>query len=73
MLGTLRSSSAIFGGPLSFWENNGDDHSLTDSQRELFMLLKDNLLHLQELNDEQKAICFMELQKRFLKEFAGGL
>ena len=72
-LDTLRSFSAIFGVPLSFWESNVDDYSLTDSQRELLMLLKDSLLHLPELNDDQKAICFMELQRRLLKEFAGGL
>ena len=72
-LDTLRSFSAIFGVPLAFWESDVDDQSLTDSQRELILLLQDKLLHLKELNDEQKAVCYMELQKRLLKEFAGGL
>ena len=72
-LDTLRSFSAIFGVPLAFWESDVDDQSLTDSQRELILLLQDKLLHLKELNDEQKTVCYMELQKRLLKEFAGGL
>lgn len=72
-LDTLRSFSAIFGVSLSFWESDVDDQSLTDSQRELLLLLQDKLLHLKELSDEQKAVCYMELQKRLLKEFAGGL
>lgn len=72
-LDTLRSFSAIFGVSISFWESDVDDQSLTDSQRELLLLLQDKLLHLKELSDEQKAVCYMELQKRLLKEFAGGL
>lgn len=67
---TLRSFSAIFGVSLSFWESKVDDESLTTSQRELLMLLRDNFLHLKELNDEQKALRYMELQRRLLEEFA---
>lgn len=67
---TLRSFSAIFGVPLSFWESEVDDESLTASQRELLMLLRDAFLHLKELNDGQKALRYIELQKRLLEEFA---
>ena len=52
----LRSFSAIFGVPLSFCESDADDHALTDSQRYLLRLLRDNLFPLQELCDEQKAV-----------------
>ena len=69
-LDTLRSFSAIFGVPLSFWENEEEDESLTESQKGLLTLLRNNLLHLEEFNDEQKALCYMELQKRLLKEFS---
>ena len=61
-LDTLRSFSAIFGVPLSFWESEVDDEPLTDSQRELLMLMKNNFLRMRELNEEQKALCYMELQ-----------
>lgn len=68
-LDTLRSFSAIFGVPLSFWESEVDDEPLTDSQGELLMLMKNNSLRMHELSEEQKALCYMELQKRLLKEF----
>ena len=66
----MRSFSAIFGVPLSFWERDVVDESLTDSQRELLMLMRNNFLHMSELSEEQKALCYLELQKRLLKEFA---
>lgn len=69
-LDTLRSFSAIFSVPLAFWESDVVDESLTDSQRELLMLMRNNFLHMNELSEEQKALCYMELQKRLLKEFA---
>ena len=69
-LDTLRSFSAIFSVPLAFWESDMVDESLTDSQRELLMLMRNNFLHMNELSEEQKALCYMELQKRLLKEFA---
>ena len=72
-LDTLRSFSAIFGVPLSFWESEVDDEPLTDSQRELLMLMKNNFLRMRELNEEQKALCYMELQKRFLVEFTSDV
>lgn len=68
-LDTLRSFSAIFGVPLSFWESEIDD-SLTDSQRDLLILLRNNHVHMKELSEEQKALCYRELQKRLLKEFS---
>lgn len=68
-LDTLRSFSAIFGVPLSFWGSEVDDESLTDSQRELLMLMRNSFLQLKKLNNEQKALCYMELQKRLLKEY----
>ena len=72
-LDTLRSFSAIFGVPLSFWESEVDDEPLTDSQRELLMLMKNNFLRMRELNEEQKALCYMELQKRLLEEFTSDV
>ena len=72
-LDTLRSFSAILDVPLSFWEGEIDDDSLTDSQKDLLILLRNNLLHIKELSKEQKALCYMELQKRILKEFTSGL
>ena len=68
-LDTLRSFSAIFGVPLAFWEGEIDDESLTDSQRNLLILLRNSLLHINELSKEQKALCYIELQKRLLEEF----
>ena len=70
-LDTLRSFSAIFGVPLSFWECEMDDESLTDSQWELLMLVKNSFLHMRELSEEQKALCYLDLQRRLLKEFTG--
>ena len=72
-LDTLRSFSAIFGVPLSFWESEVDDEPLTDSQRELLILMKNNFLRMRELNEEQKALCYMELQKRLLEEFTSDV
>ena len=72
-LDTLRSFSAIFGVPLSFWESEVDDEPLTDSQRELLMLMKNNFLRMRELNEERKALCYMELQKRLLEEFTSDV
>lgn len=68
-LDTLRSFSAVFGVPLSFWESDVNDESLSDSQREFLMLMRNNFLQMRELSEDQKALCYMELQKRLLKEF----
>lgn len=69
-LDTLRSFSAIFGVALSFWESEIDDDSLSDSQRDLLILLRNNFVHMKELSEEQKALCYRELQKRLLEEFS---
>lgn len=72
-LDTLRSFSAIFGVPLSFWESEVDDAPLTDSQRELLMSMRNTFLHMRELSEEQKALCYMELQKRLLGAFTSDV
>ena len=72
-LDTLRSFSAIFGVPLSFWEREIDDDSLTDNQRELLALMRNVFFRMKELDVEQKASYYMELQKRLLREFTNGL
>lgn len=72
-LDTLRSFSAIFGVPLSFWESEVDDEFLTDSQREFLMLMRNNFLSMRELSEEQKALCYIELQKRLLEEFTNDV
>lgn len=72
-LDTLRSFSAIFGASISFWESDVVDEPLTDSQRELLMKMRNDFIRMKELSEEQKALCYMELQKRLLKEFASDL
>lgn len=62
-LDTLRSFSAIFGVPLAFWESDVVDESLTDSQRELLMLMRNNFLHMSELSEEQKALCYWNCRR----------
>lgn len=68
-LDILRSFSAIFGVPLSFWESEVNDECLTERQNELLMLMRNNFLRISELSEEQKALCYMDLQRRLLNEF----
>lgn len=72
-LDTLRSFSAIFSVPLSFWESEVDDEPLTDSQRELLMLMRNSFLRMRELSEEQKALYYIELQKRLLEVFTSDM
>lgn len=46
---------------------------LTDSQRELLMSMRNTFLHMRELSEEQKALCYMELQKRLLGAFTSDV